>query len=70
MREKIGKLFHRLGYVGLLAIIYLVSRLFFRLKVRGRKNIPENADDLVITSTHSSYWDPPLIGITFGLLRK
>lgn len=70
MREKIGKLTHRLGYVGLLVIIYLASKLFFRLKVRGEKNIPQNTDDLVITSTHTSYWDPPLIGITFGLLRK
>ncbi|MCF7889649.1 1-acyl-sn-glycerol-3-phosphate acyltransferase [Candidatus Bipolaricaulota bacterium] len=70
MREKIGKLLHKLGYMGLLVIIYLASKLFFRLKVEGRKNIPENTDDLVITSTHSSYWDPPLIGITFGLLQK
>lgn len=70
MREKIGKLLHRLGYIGLLLIIYFASKLFFRLKVSGRKNIPENTDDLVITSTHSSYWDPPLIGITFGLRQK
>ncbi|MBS3786598.1 1-acyl-sn-glycerol-3-phosphate acyltransferase [Candidatus Bipolaricaulota bacterium] len=70
MKEKIGEFLHRLGYVGLLVIIYLISKLLFRLKVRGKKNIPEKTEDLVITSTHSSYWDPPLIGITFGLRRK
>lgn len=70
MKEKIGKFLHRLGYMGILVIIYLASKLLFRLKVRGRKHIPEKTEDLVITSTHSSYWDPPLIGITFGLRRK
>lgn len=70
MREKIGKILHKLGYSGLLIIIYLASKLFFRLKVRGKENIPKRTDDLVITSTHSSYWDPPLIGITFGLSRE
>lgn len=70
MREKIGKILHRLGYFFLLLILYLASKVFFRLKINGRENIPHNADDLVITSTHTSYWDPPIVGITFGLLRK
>ncbi len=70
MREKIGKILHRLGYFCLLLILYLASKVFFRLKIKGRENIPRKADDLVITSTHTSYWDPPIVGITFGLLRK
>ena len=70
MRKKIGNFIHKLGYAGLLVVIYLASKLFFNLKVRGKENIPEEAANLVITSTHSSYWDPPLIGITFGLWRE
>ena len=70
MRKKIGKLLHKLGYRGLLVVIYIVSRLFFNLKVKGKENIPGDIDDLIITSTHTSYWDPPLIGITFGLSRE
>ena len=70
MREKLGRLLHKLGYTGLLVIINLAAKLFFKLEVKGRENIPEKTDDLVITSTHSSYWDPPLIGITFGIRRE
>lgn len=70
MREKLGRLLHKLGYTGLLVIIYLASKLFFKLEVRGKENIPEETSDLVITSTHSSYWDPPLIGIIFGIRRE
>jgi len=68
--EKIGKFFHRLGYIGILLVISLLVKFLFRLKVRGKENIPPTMDDLVITSTHTSYWDPPLIGITFGLRQK
>jgi len=70
LREKLGRLIHKLGYTGLLVILSFAARLCFRLKVTGRENIPEDMEDLVIVSTHSSYWDPPLIGITFGLLQE
>jgi 1-acyl-sn-glycerol-3-phosphate acyltransferase len=70
VREKLGRLIHKLGYTGLLVILSLAARLCFRLNVSGRENIPEDMEDLVIVSTHSSYWDPPLIGITFGLLQE
>ncbi len=53
-------------YLTLLLIIYPFSKVLFNLSVEGRENIPDQVDDLVITSTHSSYWDPPLIGITFA----
>ena len=70
MREKFDRLVHKLGYIALLLIIYLATKFLFRLKVDGKENIPQQTNDIVITSTHSSYWDPPIIGITFGLRRE
>lgn len=60
-------MFHRLAYIALLMLIYPIVKLLFNLDVKGKENIPEYTDDLLITSTHNSYWDPPLIGISFGL---
>lgn len=38
-----------------------ISRVFFRLSVKGRKNIPESAPFLV-ASNHIAYFDPVIIG--------
>ncbi|MFB6291374.1 MAG: lysophospholipid acyltransferase family protein [Candidatus Bipolaricaulia bacterium] len=66
MKEKLGRLAHKFGYTFILSVIFFATKLLFNLKVTGKENIPSNKDDLVITSTHSSYWDPPIIGMTFG----
>lgn len=59
-----------LSYSFILLIIYIAVKFLFRLKVQGKENIPDNTDDLIIAATHVSYWDPPLIGITFGPSRQ
>ncbi len=41
-------------------IIYFVFKLFFRAKVRGQKNLPEEGG-VIIMSNHISLLDPPLI---------
>ncbi len=70
MRERLSELLNWLAYTLLLLIIFIAVKLLFRLKIRGKENIPEETNDLVITATHESYWDPPLIGVTFGPRRK
>lgn len=66
MHRKILNKLHRLAYVAFLLLIGIFVKLLFNLEVKGKENIPEFTDDLVITSSHNSYWDPPLIGVTFG----
>ncbi|MBS3739907.1 1-acyl-sn-glycerol-3-phosphate acyltransferase [Candidatus Bipolaricaulota bacterium] len=65
IRKLLDKL-HRLAYISVLLIIYIFAKLLFKLEVKGKENIPDKTDDLLIVSTHNSYWDPPLIGISFG----
>ncbi len=36
-------------------------RLFFNLKIEGRKNIPKG-ETVIYASNHRSYYDPPLVG--------
>lgn len=66
MKRKLLDKLHRLAYISLLLLIYIFVKLLFKLEVKGKENIPDNTDDLLIASTHNSYWDPPLIGISFG----
>ena len=70
MKEKLHKALNKLGYTVILLLIFFLVKVLFRLEVSGRDNIPKTTDDLVITSTHTSYWDPPLIGLIFGPRRQ
>ena len=45
---------------------YLVlgfSRIWFRLRIEGRENFPAEGP-VVVVANHSSYLDPPMIGIS------
>lgn len=44
-------------------LAYILFKLFFRLKVRGKENIPKTGGVLIL-SNHVSHFDPPLIGCT------
>lgn len=70
MKEKIKEAIYKLGYVLILFVIYLAVKIFFSLRVEGKANIPEKTDNVLITSSHTSYWDPPFIGLIFGPLRQ
>jgi 1-acyl-sn-glycerol-3-phosphate acyltransferase len=39
----------------------LISKLIFRVKVRGQKNIPATGG-YILASNHASYLDPPFVG--------
>lgn len=65
----LNKLKH-LAYMLILLILYLAVKLLFNLSVEGKKNIPEDTDRLLITASHTSYWDPPFIGLVFGPTRQ
>lgn len=47
-------------------LVYYVSgpifRTFFRLKVRGKENIPPEGEALIFAANHKSYLDPVLVG--------
>lgn len=46
------------AFASIVARLYFY--LFFRLRVRGRKNIPKGP--AIIAANHASFYDPPLIG--------
>lgn len=58
------------AYLLILLILYVAAKLLFNLNVEGKENIPEDTDRLVITASHTSYWDPPFIGLVFGPTRQ
>ncbi|MFW6190555.1 MAG: lysophospholipid acyltransferase family protein [Candidatus Bipolaricaulota bacterium] len=68
-KKKLNKL-RNLVYRLILLILKPVVKLLFNLRVRGKENIPQNTDRVLITASHTSYWDPPFIGIVFGLGRQ
>lgn len=45
--------------------VAIVSRLFFRLRIIGRENIPKE-DGVIVASNHLSYLDIPLLGYGIG----
>ncbi|MFP3952659.1 MAG: lysophospholipid acyltransferase family protein [Candidatus Acetothermia bacterium] len=67
---KAKKVFYRLGYDFILMLIYLITIFLFRLRVRGKENIPEDIKKVVIVSSHTTYWDPPLVGLIMGPTRQ
>ncbi len=42
-------------------ICFIIFKIFYFLKVKNEKNVPENGG-LIIMANHSSFFDPPLIG--------
>ncbi len=50
-------------YLILRRLCYILFRILFRLKVHGKRNIPQR-DGVIIASNHLSYLDPPLIGVS------
>lgn len=45
--------------------VAIVARVYFRLRIIGRENIPENGG-VIVASNHLSYLDIPLIGYSIG----
>lgn len=44
-------------------LVYLLFKLFFALRIKGRENIPKTGGVLILAN-HTSFLDPPLIGCT------
>lgn len=52
--------------------VYLLKPIFYgllRLKVIGRENIPKEGG-LIVAANHTSYLDPPLVGLALWPYRK
>ena len=43
------------------SLTWIIGRLIFRIKIRGRENIPRKGG-FILASNHISYYDPPLVG--------
>lgn len=46
-------------------LVLTFSKIWFRLRIEGRENVPPTGPVLVV-SNHASYVDPPLLGISAG----
>ncbi len=46
------------------SIVGVILKIFFRIRVRGARNIPKDGK-LILCSNHASNWDPILISIAF-----
>ena len=47
-------------YTVTVAILFVLLKLFFRLKMQGTENIPSDGA-FILASNHSSYLDPPIL---------
>ncbi len=54
----------RLGYDAFRVVARLIGVVVFRIRCKGRENIPATGP-LLICSNHQSYFDPVLIGLAF-----
>ena len=45
--------------------VYWISKVWFRLRIEGLQNVPRKGPVVFVTN-HSSYLDPPLVGVTAG----
>ena len=46
-------------------VVYWISKVWFRMRVEGLPQVPRTGPVVFVTN-HSSYLDPPLVGITAG----
>lgn len=46
-------------------LVAIMARIFFRLRIIGRENIPED-DGVIVAANHLSYLDIPLLGYSIG----
>ena len=67
MRGWLAELGKTLLYNSAVALLWVVCKLLFRLRVYGRKNVPEAG--AILVARHRSYWDVPLIGVALGFRR-
>ncbi len=44
-------------------VVNIFFRTFFRLKIEGKENIPDESERFIICANHRGYFDPPLVGI-------
>ncbi len=54
----------RLIYHFISGTLYLVFKLFYRVKVNGRDNLPKSGG-VIVVSNHISNYDPPLLAAVF-----
>lgn len=59
------RIFKELFYKFCCIILYGFFRLFFRLSVKDRQNIPKDRNFILI-ARHKSYWDVPLLAAALG----
>ena len=52
-------------YALLVLLLFPVTKLLFRLRVKGRANIDRNGEYIVV-ARHRSYWDIPIFAIAVG----
>lgn len=64
-RKSEMRIFKELFYKFSCLVLYGFFRLFFRLSVRGRQNIPPDRNFILI-ARHKSYWDVPLLAAALG----
>ncbi|MFW6422210.1 MAG: lysophospholipid acyltransferase family protein, partial [Candidatus Bipolaricaulota bacterium] len=65
MIEHILRKVRRVLYLFAYFPLYILCKIFFRLNVQGKENLPRSKQ-LLIVARHDSYWDPPLIGVAVG----
>ena len=44
-------------------VVSVFFRVFYRLRINGRENIPDESERFIICSNHKSNLDPPLVGL-------
>lgn len=49
-------------YLFFKTLCWIIFRLFFGLEVKGAENVPDEGG-VIVAANHSSYFDPPVIGV-------
>ncbi|MBU1853351.1 MAG: 1-acyl-sn-glycerol-3-phosphate acyltransferase [Candidatus Omnitrophica bacterium] len=50
-------------YTFVVFILYLICKIFFRLKIYGRENFPKSGA-LIVAANHVSFFDPIIVGVS------
>jgi 1-acyl-sn-glycerol-3-phosphate acyltransferase len=45
------------------AVLFILYRVFFRLRCYGTENVPDDARGVILAPNHASFLDPPILGI-------